>query len=51
MAAVLSEIDKRNEYFGTYGDLDDGEQSDEQTIEIDDAAIDSIKVLPSNLYR
>lgn len=49
MAAVLSEIDKRNEYFGTYGDLDDGEQSDEQTIEIDDAAIDSIKVLVNDI--
>lgn len=49
MAAVLSEIDKRNEYFGTYGDLDDEESSDEQTIEIDDAAIDSIKVLVKDI--
>lgn len=49
MAAVLSEIDKRYEYFGTYGDLDDEESSDEQTIEIDDAAIDSIKVLVKDI--
>lgn len=49
MAAVLSEIDKRNEYFGTYDELDDEEQSEEQTIEIDDGTIDSIKVLVKDI--
>ncbi len=49
MAAVLAEIDKRSEYYGAYGVIDDEESSDEQPIEIADDAIDSIKVIVKDI--